>query len=480
MQSAYLSELVGQLAIIDKIEQLSKRYEFPKTAGSIIACDGITALWKANEGKPARCSPKHKHSDILSALNQRMAMLSITLTAKHVKGHQDNEIDYEDLDRISQLNVDMDLDAKRTLNKAEEENIDFTHHKAHPKSFKKVVINGKTINHLFTTNSYNEIANKKLMDHWIEIGRFRRDQIDDIDWIGQERAISRATSGRQIFITKWVNNWMPVGRKMQQWGLRHHGQCPFCLKEKEDINHLLRCRHQEAKHIWEEALWKFLEAMGKIGTCITALFALKQELMYWNRDIEPPDAKDLPAGLREVILAQRDLGWRSFLDGLFTIQWLSYQKEHFEETKSRRGAKSWASKAIRLCWDFNMAIWKGRNEQLHNTQRIKDMEGKGEVQKAIRNEFRIGLSRLPAYGFAYLFEMRLLTLLKKSFEYMKEWLYIVKQGRIVHRDPNKLYDDFDKKGPLRESLGLIEYSKKEEEETKQQELIEQQQFTTPN
>ena len=115
-----------------------------------------------------------------------------------------------------------------------------------------------------------------------------------------------------------------------------------------------------------------------------------------------------------------------------------------------------------------MEIWTGRNQQLHNSERIKDMEGKHELKEAIRKEFSIGLSRLPTYEFAYLFEIKLRTLLKKSFEYMKEWLSIVKQGRIVHRDPNKVDDKFEKKGPLRESLGLVEYSKKEEAEMKQQ------------
>ena len=89
--------------------------------------------------------------------------------------------------------------------------------------------------------------------------------------------------------------------------------------------------------------------MGKIGTCVTALFALKQELMYWRKDIEPPDALDLPEGLKSVILAQRELGWKAFLDGLFTVKWRGYQQEHFIECNSRKGTKLWISKEIRLC-----------------------------------------------------------------------------------------------------------------------------------
>ena len=47
LQSAYRSELVGQLAIIERIHRLVKEYDIKEGAG-IIACDGIVALERAN------------------------------------------------------------------------------------------------------------------------------------------------------------------------------------------------------------------------------------------------------------------------------------------------------------------------------------------------------------------------------------------------------------------------------------------------
>ena len=62
---------------------------------------------------------------------------------------------------------------------------------------------------------------------------------------------------------------------------------------------------------------------GKIGKCIRALFAIKQELVYWRRQDEPrPDVNELPVALREVIKAQRALGWGAFLDGLWSTKWV--------------------------------------------------------------------------------------------------------------------------------------------------------------
>ena len=54
-----------------------------------------------------------------------------------------------------------------------------------------------------------------------------------------------------------------------------------------------------------------------------------------------------------------------------------------------------------------MNIWEARNKQLHETDRIKDLEGKKEIMEAIEAEYELGLRYLPAYGFSYLFKKKL-------------------------------------------------------------------------
>ena len=178
---------------------------------------------------------------------------------------------------------------------------------------------------------------------------------------------------------------------MKQWDMRHHGYCPFCLEEDEDVKHVREYNHEDAKKRGKEGLWIFLVVLAKIGTCTRAVLAIKQELTHWRRQDEPPDTRELPEALCEVIIAQRTLGWGAFLDGLWSIKWEAYQKEYFEEEKSRKGSQLWLSKAIRKGWDFNMTIWTGRNKQLQETERIKDMEGKKEIIAVIEKEFGVGL-----------------------------------------------------------------------------------------
>ena len=84
------------------------------------------------------------------------------------------------------------------------------------------------------------------------------------------------------------------------------------------------------------------------------------------------------------------------------------------------------------------------------------MEGKKEIIEAIKAEYDIGLSRLPAYGFSYMFKEKVTTLTESSLSKMKHWLSIVKQGSIVYDDPNRIEDEFFTKGSLYKALDLHE------------------------
>ena len=84
------------------------------------------------------------------------------------------------------------------------------------------------------------------------------------------------------------------------------------------------------------------------------------------------------------------------------------------------------------------------------------MEGRQEIIEAIQKEYSIGLGRLPAYGFSGMFKKKEEELIHSSMESMKHWLGIIKQGRIVYKDPNRVTDGFSQPGALQKSLNLLE------------------------
>ena len=311
------------------------------------------------------------------------------------------------------------------------------------------------------TTIYSHITNQQVMRHWIKKGRFQREDLDQIDWQNQEKAMKLATLTTRRFVTKWASGWIGTGKNMKRWKLRPHGYCPYCKMEDEDTFHIMQCLHTEATQHHHDALWTWISSMIKIGTCPHAIRAIKNEITAWRTGSDPPNIDTLNPSLHAAILSQRNIGWKSFLEGLFSIHWKQYQQEYFDESGSRRSPNLWVSKAIRHCWKYLFTLWVCRNQQLHNTDHILDMEGRKEMIKAIHDEYNIGLGRLPAYGFSYMFKSTPEELSQASMAKIKHWLSIIKQGRIVYEDPQRIEDDFFIQGALHKTLDLIELNEDE-------------------
>ena len=294
------------------------------------------------------------------------------------------------------------------------------------------------------------------MDYWVEKGRFSVEDLHNIDWYNQEKAMKLMSLTKRRFISKWVSNYVATGKNMKRWEMRPHGYCPFFKQEDEDTQHILNCMHHDAQNVSKQALWKLVETLVKIGTCTMAVRAIRNKIEAWRNNTAHPNINHLPDDLATVIKAQRQIGWKSFLEGLFSIQWKQYQQAYFQEANSRRSADLWVSKAIRAGWTYIFTIWQERNEQLHRTDRIKDLAGRKEIIKAIKAEYRLGLGRLPAYGFSYMFKKKEEKLIQSDMETMIHWLATIKQGRIVYEDPNRIQDEFYSTGALYKTLDLQE------------------------
>ena len=96
-QNAYQSELVGLLAILDTLTSICTEHNL--SHGRLtIGCDEISALKSAHNCTINSVNPKQKHSDILSAIAKLKDKLPTDLDFIHVKGHQDELQDYDNLD----------------------------------------------------------------------------------------------------------------------------------------------------------------------------------------------------------------------------------------------------------------------------------------------------------------------------------------------------------------------------------------------
>ena len=109
---AYRAELLGILTLISAI-YLHEKKAVNYTKGSlVIGCDNKMAGWLS--AKPyERTGANVKHMDIIKAIRRTQLLICTHVSFVHIYGHQDNHTEYRNLDRLAQLNVQVDAIAQQ-------------------------------------------------------------------------------------------------------------------------------------------------------------------------------------------------------------------------------------------------------------------------------------------------------------------------------------------------------------------------------
>jgi hypothetical protein len=119
-QSSYRGEIGGVSGIVETVDITCSRHSI--TSGAVkFGLDGEQAM-KHIFGSWPLMHPKQADYDLLKDLWQKIKQSPITWSGTWVKGHQDDDIKFEDLDRWGQLNVESDGIAKDYWNACTESN----------------------------------------------------------------------------------------------------------------------------------------------------------------------------------------------------------------------------------------------------------------------------------------------------------------------------------------------------------------------
>jgi hypothetical protein len=111
---SYRGELLGLMAI--HLILLAINEVNPGLTGLVhIYCDCLGALRKVQNLPPSRVPSRLAHSDVLKHTLVNCNNLTFEHYYSHVLAHQDDNVDYGDLSRPAQLNVNMDYNAKQAL-----------------------------------------------------------------------------------------------------------------------------------------------------------------------------------------------------------------------------------------------------------------------------------------------------------------------------------------------------------------------------
>jgi hypothetical protein len=290
--------LTGILAILEKLRHLCNNHNI-RSGHITLSCDRILALTQSLSSSHLAQSSNHLHADILSTSTKINYLLPITISPEHVKGHQDDNIKYSQLNRPAQLNTKMDVLAKETAKSPHlQYDIDYdSHHMALP----TILYKGQEIQHQTTDTLYNSITGDNIDNYWISKNRFSLHTRNSIHWTALDKAMTSLNTTKRCFITKWASNNMGTGHKLVQWRYRHKENCPFCKQVNKDVPHLLQCSDKKSLKIWNASLWDYITKLHKLQTCNSAIVAIMRELQTWRENLQPLSLDNLTDALASAI-----------------------------------------------------------------------------------------------------------------------------------------------------------------------------------
>ena len=451
--SSFRSELSGVVGILDYIHQISSEHNVVK-GGMEIFCDNERVVDMINTWCIEKVQPNNNNSDMVSTCLKLREELAINVTGTHVRGHQDDNVQYHQLSKVAQCNVDMDRAAKEMATIAIVEQIQAPPRCDHPFALPKCQWREIPIVHKTSEILYYHIYQEKMASYWVSKERVQQSDAHLIDYDTIYRGSKAQSVTMRRFSSKWACETIGTGKNMKRWKLRYDGYCPYCKHPDETTDHILTCQHIDSVMGWEEELKTLLQFMHKIGTCMILIRATKNDLIAWRYKRNTPNIEHYPTMIRKILLQQRRLGWKRFLEGVMTTAWREYMGRHYKSQQSMKTGGQWASKMYGQGWKTLFKLWEIRNQQLHNTQRITDMEGTEQLKQAITNEYAKGLGRLPASDFSHLFKKKLPELLLKSTDVLKNWFLIIRQGRVLMDKDNLIEDEFQTNSALASWIGL--------------------------
>jgi hypothetical protein len=423
-KSPYRAELVGISGVISIVKCVCEQYDIQ--AGTIeMGLDGEQAMKAAFEDWPL--NPAQPDFDLLSDIRAKLAKSKITWKWRWIRGHQDDNKAFKDLDKWAQWNTEVDNIAKAYwvhLVEAKEE--------AGPQKFGDegwcLWSGSAKLSRASKSGLYSHVHNKRILAYWTQKERLTASMIQNIDWNLCARAMLGVPFGRRRWVTKHAVGMCGVGKFMLRWKQQNHAECPRCGIAVEDSRHVTRCQDGRAIVAWLAALDSLDLWMRKSKAYDGIRIGLLLRLKEWQQGAARTPVLSRKWNLQAAFAAQDNIGWDLFMEGCVSTEWARVQQHYLTWMGSRKTGKRWVTTLITKLWEVSWSMWDNRNDVLYNSITPRKQMEIDEVNEEIRQQYAMGCAELKTTdqrSFAKDKEdMFLLELAHK-----KKWLVLVKLAR---------------------------------------------------
>ena len=454
-QSAYRSEIAGLYGVTLIIEMITKVWGLP-SGSVIVGCDGKSALKQAMSlDNVLTC--KQAHFDLLSGIQGYVRESKIKYVPHHIKGHQDKDTRWEELDRYALLNVETDFYAKDFwMKQYGDSTICHRYFKYQiPKGMWSVSFRGTRVVHELKKFLRESIAGGNAANYWVNHRkRFSPAGFLEVDWDSMDKAMSKVSLARRQWVTKFESGICGTGRMMKRWKKRVIDNCPRCGCSNETTSHVLKCKAVSAVTVWDKSIESLEEWLRANKTCPDLRRLLLHIMDRWRNDLRVTNISNYEFDIcNKVYVAQELIGWRQMLGGCLTIEWAKAQQVYYEWLGIRKTGRRWVTALILKLWQISWDLWDDRNEMLHKTPLAADLSGAASLDLAISKECQLGSEGLPPIVRS-IFPRDINELLQSPLVQRKSWFVMVRAARELIND-TRIQDEFtDPQLHLRKWVGL--------------------------
>jgi hypothetical protein len=332
-----------------------------------IVCDNESCVKALNKGELSLVDLDKAESDLIRDIIDKLRVFD-DVTIEWVRGHQDDNIAYDDLPIESQVNVDCDTAAKLHLEQGTK-----------PQHPPKPIVGSRAIGGYIVTTDVNEQIqmagqSKKMLAYAADkFGWTDNQAIATVNWRAIGRAKKRLKLSPSVRATKMMYNWLNIGSQKKKMG--GDNTCPCCGIKEEDQLHLYRCTDERMQDTLKESLAITNSRLVKEGLASPVYTAFMNCIC--EAVGQPPlslfEMEDEDA-LR-CIDSQEALGQESILRGFHHIDWLQLLRDKWvkpqvsddgKQKEKRKDPLEQSVVLVQSVWNIFEAQWKCRNNILHS------------------------------------------------------------------------------------------------------------------
>ena len=339
--SAYRSEIGGIYALVRVVELIKEMWNLDK--GSIvIGCDGINALYEALDYRYRTTTCHQKQFDLLSGIQGYIRDSVIKYKPRHVKGHQDEWVNMDKLDRLALLNIEVDYWAKDFWAEQVTNHTYFNY--TIPKGMWKVSMLGYRVCKHLIQYMRESIEGGKVAEYWIyKRNRMTEQGYFQVDWEANKDAMKAVKVSRRHWVSKFESGMCGSGKMMKIWKQRLVDNCPRCNAPCETPSHIIKCPSSSANVTWNKSMVKLTEWLKLNKTCPDIVKLILHGMYNWRRGEEITPLTNLEfEDVHRIYGAQLQIGWRPFMGGCISFEWAKVQGDYYKWIGRKKTGKRWA------------------------------------------------------------------------------------------------------------------------------------------